>query len=215
MARRRLPAPGEKIIAVLRCEARWRLFLLRQQLVAFRNKLRARAGSESGDPREIKSTARQAADRQLRRLLRRTPWWIDGHLRLGFLAVQSQLEAAQGRDPRSLQQIRIAGEAAERLTAGTPDAEGARGAELRLLLAMELFFRRDFAEAFRTLESLLQAPRAAHLSLSQYHLALEHAAAAALALGEEKRAEALYHKIPQRRRTADTVTAMQYLKSKS
>lgn len=223
MARRRRPNYAERQLAVTRSEAAYVIALIRERLARFI----ARLGSGRG----AAVASRYSIDDRiatLRRLLRRTPWWVNGHLRLGFTELTRELASQTGRDRRALQTIRICGEAVLRLTdqasvadvrpsgpaaqAAPSERYPAERCEAELLFAMELFLRKEFERALERLLVLVGPERSVHLTRRSHLLAIEHAGAAALALGERERAKELFHSIPEGARTRETSAAINYLK---
>lgn len=188
--------PFRKLSCAL-CEIRWILGSLR---------LRVSSGHSSSLVPESSL---------LRRLLRKTPWWINGHLRLGFTELAYQLRGDEKPDPQRVEVIRLSALAVLTL-AGRGVAAGSglssrRILEARYLLAMTSFFKKRFDEALRELEKLLVPEERSKLSVDVVVGVLEHAGASAMAL--EKRTDALryFQAIPERLRSSESRTAIEYL----
>lgn len=147
----------------------------------------------------------------LRRVLRSHPQWIGGHLRLGFLELQSHLKDTQ-QDLRRVATIRISAEAAKRLLYKKRNCV-AHAAFLRaqLLGAMEAFLGRRYREALAEFEILLAPDKAIVLSKREYDLVIEYAAASALALEKRGRAQELLSMIPEAARSKETNAALAML----
>jgi hypothetical protein len=148
----------------------------------------------------------------LRELLRGSPQWTQGHLQLGFTELALELSAENRRDPRALARVRVSAAAAEVLT---ENETGSRTERVRLqaeyLRSMVLFLSRDFEGALRGLMEVLKPESAALLSESLGLQAMEYAAAAEMALGQKQNALRWFSAIPEGRRSAEVIAAIEYL----
>ncbi len=167
---------------------------------------------ESGSPIASHRLTLEAHSAKLRLLLRDVPFWIGGQLRLGLVAAEQELLADAGRNPRGLQTIRLQYEAAELLLARhgalTP---GRHLAECAYLRAIHSFLKREFADALSAFKELLTPALQVQLSANEYFAALEHAGAAAMAVGDKKSAFGFFSRIPDPQRSGETVAALSFL----
>lgn len=199
-------------IARGRVEFQWLVVLLREGLELQLRRFRDRATGESVSPIETRRVVLEARAAKLRNLLREVPFWISGHLRLGLVCAEQELLSDTGRSPRGLQTIRLQHQAAETLlTREEALKPGRHLAECHYLRAVHAFLRREFAEALREFDTLLTPGLEIQLSANEYFSALEHAGASALAIGERQRAFDFFSRIPDPKRSGETVAALSFL----
>ena len=195
-----------------RVECQWLLSLLRERLVSFSNQLRDRATGESASPVALRRLLLEARAARLRMLLRDVPFWISGQLRLGLVCAEQELLADTGRSPRGLQTIRLQQQAAEMLLKQKGElTPGRHAAECRYLTAIHAFLKREFVEALREFRVLLTPELEIQLSADEYFSALEHAGASALAVGDKQGAFEFFSRIPDPKRSGETVAALSFL----
>ena len=199
-------------LARSRVEAQWIYFLIFEQLRERITQTRARATGESVSPIAARRVLLEARALRLRELLRDVPFWLSGQLRLGLVTTEQELLADAGRSPRGLQTIRLQCEAAEALLTSQGHTQPGRHlAESRYLRAMHAFLKREFPEALIVFKELLTPKLEVQLSAEIYFSALEHAGAAAMALGDKQTAFGFFSRIPDPRRSGETVAALSFL----
>ena len=146
----------------------------------------------------------------LRRRLRRSPRWIDGHLRLAEETTRGIFRANHIPHQRDLSTIRLSCEAANRLLgldSGEPSQSsverGRQAEEAELWYACLEFMQKRYEAALVRLERVLDAKNVVQLSRAHHYLASEYAASAALVLGKEEIAAQHLANVPEQERSRD------------
>lgn len=167
---------------------------------------------------QIRLSCLKKKNEALRKLLRRTPWWVRGHLHLGSAAMELELMDGERESEAAVSTIRVSALAVLTLlkrgiTAGKD--KGGRitsrlECEALYLLGIAHFFDARFDEALAAFDRLLEAQQWMGLRRHLLFSAHEYAGTAAMAL--ERNEEAFHHfiAIPRWKREA----AIAYLKSK-
>lgn len=138
----------------------------------------------------------------LQELLRRVPFWTRGHIEYGLTLFELEVLRDGKKDPRAIAGIRASRDAAIML-----GVDPKRDARLQFLRGAECFFLGDYEQAFLEFEQAGQHGIKQRTQL----LALEYAGAAAMALGRETQALALYQSIPLNAQSGEIKIAISYL----
>lgn len=138
----------------------------------------------------------------LRKKLRKNPRWIEGHLQLGELSLQSHLKSMPS--PRLVACMRVSARAALEIDSRNPRA--------LCLLGMVQFLEKDYEAAAEAFQNLLNS--GLHLSQTKELLVKEHLAAALLTLGREEEAREIFQSIESSEQSAETKMAIKYLATK-
>ena len=149
---------------------------------------------------------------QLRRLLRKQPNWLRGHMLFGEAALHAYELDQRDAVPRHLAAVRASAKALRLLA----EQSGARMAQQALVLAqyfeaMVYFHSKDFAQALTLIEQLLQENKLQQLNPGQVQRGIESAGAAAMALDEQERAMQLFSLLPAEANSSVRDTALAYL----
>lgn len=186
--------------------ARWKLFQWRNPIHRY----------SSSQEEQIRCTERRRA--LLRKLLRRYPWWIGGHVNFGNEELQALQILDERPTPRALAIIRVSAEAALQLTASLnrlPTGKLSVVLEAKYLLAMVAFLKRDFDGALKYFHQLLALNNVPHLSRQVLTKALENGGAAAMATGNELLALEFFSRIPEDSRSSEARSAIALIQSKN
>lgn len=155
---------------------------------------------------------------QLRAILRRTPWWVRGHLELGFLELRRALSPGQSvSEPLG----EVVASSARAVLALSVDKHGRalKGRErlvneARYLLAMVEVSRHRFVEALGIFAGILARNNAMTMRQDVRISALEHAAKTALTLGSDTIAYDFLTQIPAGLASSESETALRKLRAK-
>lgn len=152
---------------------------------------------------------------RLRNMLSRTPWWVRGHIDLGFTELSLQQFVEGKKDLRALQAIRISARAALEL-AGKREGRHPLKKELEALFLLALcdFYVKRFAEALELFREIVKFPdRQAVLSEEIDCLASEYAGYAAMTLQLSDEALKYLNQIPHGKRSAAVNEALTLLET--
>lgn len=149
----------------------------------------------------------------VRRMLRRCPGWLSGHIKLGFLALQAYEVFPRESLPRLLATGELCAQAIDAIALSKPIRERTsaqiQAATIRVSV---LFYRKKYSECLTETERLLAEHQGAIASKQRVRL-FEQAGAAALSLGYREKAHLYFSSIPPHSRTAQGSAALAYLDS--
>ena len=180
------------------------LYTLRWKLLLVGDSLRASFFHTAHQPR---ATVFRRQIERLRKLLRREPFWLRGHLELGLLAVEAYTALPPEESSRMLALARVSAEAIKRLHGSE---EGQEAAVAKSILASVMLFERKFPEALSAFEDLIGSSQS-EMPPKARAIVFEHGAAAAMALGFNQKAEVFLRAIPPEFSTEERSAAVRWL----
>lgn len=156
----------------------------------------------------------------LRYLLRRCPWWIAGHLELGFVELRlGELNPDKAISARLIGGAKISAEAARKLLG--PIHLITKGRKLKLLLqarvldGLVLAYNRKFEESLEVIKSVLALNNARLIPDELRYQALESAANCAYLTGNGNLALEFFNRVPEGNRSREGLLIMQALKTEA
>ena len=151
---------------------------------------------------------------EVRKALRRTPWWVEGHLNLGMIELDLMALQHEKPSPRSVSTVRACADAVMRLmNRRSPfrKKNARRVLEAKYLLAMGFFRLGKYEEAVEVFEGILALNNAVLMDRDAYFSALEHAALASIILNDGASAEIYLGRIPHDRLSNSAQQALDLL----
>jgi tetratricopeptide (TPR) repeat protein len=143
----------------------------------------------------------------LRKLLRRNPRWLGGHLQFGLCELERNLAIDGAKHPRSIAAISLSAMAVKCLSRDNPESE--EYASASYLEGMCSFLQGDYEKTLARFETLLEKP--VPLQEKTRNRLLEYAAAASLSLGASDAAKKFLEQIPTEQRNAEVISGLGYL----
>ena len=145
---------------------------------------------------------------RFRKLLRSYPWWANGHLELGFLALRiGEFTSDRHAAARFTATARISAQAVQKLLFPTHLIDGGRKQRLlarsRALEGLVASRLQQFDQCLDILKHLLALNNAQFLPEDLLHLTLETAASAAYILQDWHLASEYIQRIPSEKRSAE------------
>ena len=154
----------------------------------------------------------------LRYLLRRCPWWIAGHLELGFIELGlGELNSDKAGSLRSIGAAKLSAEAARKLLGPIHLITKGRKLKLhlraRVLDGFVLAHTRRFEESLDVLKNVLALNNAMLIPKGLLFKALETAANSAYLTGNGNLALEYFKRVPEDKRSREGLLIMQALKT--
>ena len=154
----------------------------------------------------------------LKFLLRKCPWWIAGHLELGFLELnQAELHPDKALSARSLATAKLSAEAAKKLLG--PIHLITHGRKWRLLLKVKILdglvlaHYRRFEESLELLKNVLALNNALLIPRGLLFRTLESAANSSYLTGNGQLALEYFNRVPADKRSREGLLIMEALKT--
>lgn len=151
------------------------------------------------------------------RLLRRTPYWLQGHLHLGMLEALVESRSTAARDTRRVARVRASAKAALSLLRHQSLSKIERKSielQASFLQGMSHFLFREFEKAADFFYEVLDPTQADYVNLELGLLCMEFGGFTAITLGEEERALRYFEALPPSRQTPEVQTSLNYLRQK-
>ena len=195
------------------CELRWVIFRL-QAALRPANAGGLSLGRDVWD-QQLDRLCLARARILLRQLLRGTPNWSAGHLRLGF--VEFALSRLGGRDPRSVIAARLSAEATLSLLAlGGRSERGERlRARAQALLGRIQMSEGDQQAAIAFFESVLRARELFRADVRFLYEILEDLGGSLMSIGQYEESKQAFRSIPEQFRSPQTAAALDFLAARS
>ena len=158
------------------------------------------------------------SDAHLRYLLRHCPWWIAGHLELGFLELRlAELHSDKALSARSIGAAKLSAEAAKKLLGPIHLITGGRKLKLllraRILDGLVLAYQRRFDDSLEVLKNVLALNNASLISRELLFRTLESAANSAYLSGNGQLAIEYFHRVPVEKRSREGLLIMDALRT--
>lgn len=156
----------------------------------------------------------------LRDLLRRFPWWITGHLELGFIELKlGELSPERASSARSISGAKLAAEAARKLLGPTHLVNKGRNLKLqlraRVLSGFVLSHTRRFQESLDVLKSVLALNNSMLIPKELLFEVLDSAANSAYLTGDKNLALEYFRRLPEDKLSRESQLIMQQLTSET
>jgi hypothetical protein len=154
----------------------------------------------------------------LRYLLKKCPWWIAGHLELGFLELKhGQSVPDKALSARSIATAKLSADAAKKLLGPVHLITKGRKLKLqlkaRVLDGLVLSYHRKFEESLEVLKNVLALNNAMLLPKELLFRTLESAANSAYLTGNGQLALEYFNRVPVDKRSREGILIMDALKT--
>ena len=146
----------------------------------------------------------------LRKLLRKNPTWIKGHLLLASCALRAFEVDARENTARHLATAKLSAQAVKVLAGEDSDEQ----LEADAVVGMTQFYSKRYEASLVEFEKLLKTDKQVRLAKDTLVKVLECAGAAALALGDQERAEKYLSGVPEKNRSGQNEAALNYIEAK-